>query len=119
MDLVIYLLIYSVEGLLTVPVASYHELERRIEAGTRNRTIAATNMNETSSRAHTIVRIHFHQRLPRTGTTKRSEINLVDLSGSERQKDAGTEGERFKEGVIINQVHTYSPFFPTWRVYYS
>lgn len=111
------------EGLTCRLVSSYKELEAHLEEGTRSRTIAATNMNEISSRAHTIVRLHFTKKSS-NGTQKSSEINLVDLSGrlkintlgltqwkfqmlfSERQKDSGTEGIRFKEGAMVNQVYS-------------
>uniref|UniRef100_A0A7E4V2Q9 Kinesin-like protein n=1 Tax=Panagrellus redivivus TaxID=6233 RepID=A0A7E4V2Q9_PANRE len=97
---------FYVENLTTVPVNSYKEIEKKVNEGTRNRTIAATNMNATSSRAHTIVKIQFVQKIPKAGggtTTKSSEVNLVDLAGSERQKDAGSEGDRLKEGIVINK----------------
>lgn len=97
---------FYVEDLTTVPVNSYKEIEKKVNEGTKNRTIAATNMNATSSRAHTIVKIQFVQKIPKSGggtTTKSSEINLVDLAGSERQKDAGSEGDRLKEGIVINK----------------
>ena len=35
----------------------YKEISERMEEGNVNRTIASTNMNATSSRAHTIVGI--------------------------------------------------------------
>uniref|UniRef100_A0A1I7WJU1 Kinesin-like protein n=1 Tax=Heterorhabditis bacteriophora TaxID=37862 RepID=A0A1I7WJU1_HETBA len=97
---------FYVENLSSVPVNSYKEIEAKISEGTKNRTIAATNMNATSSRAHTIVKIHFNQKREKSSggtTTKKSEINLVDLAGSERQRDARTEGDRLKEGIVINQ----------------
>ena len=52
--------------------------------GTANRTVAATQMNATSSRAHTVVTIVFDQiSKNQTGqeTKKSSNINLVDLAG--------------------------------------
>jgi kinesin family protein 1 len=55
-----------------------------MEEGTKNRTIAATQMNATSSRAHTIFTIEF-KKITKTGTSKSetvSMINLVDLAGS-------------------------------------
>lgn len=52
-----------------------------MEEGNKNRTIAATNMNATSSRAHTIVQISFVQKSKAQNTTKTSLINLVDLAG--------------------------------------
>jgi len=54
--------------------------------GNKNRSIGATLMNETSSRAHTIISIEFRQ-IVSTGSTKTekfSQINLVDLAGSEK-----------------------------------
>uniref|UniRef100_A0A8R1YT96 Kinesin-like protein n=1 Tax=Pristionchus pacificus TaxID=54126 RepID=A0A8R1YT96_PRIPA len=97
---------FYVEGLSSAPVSSYKEIEGKINEGTKNRTVAATAMNATSSRAHTIVKIKFNQKTKKGGggtTTKTSEINLVDLAGSERQDKADTEGDRLKEGIVINQ----------------
>ena len=55
--------------------------------GTNNRTVGATNMNATSSRAHTIVTIIFKQTFFDKETEKplnrkASNINVVDLAGS-------------------------------------
>ncbi len=46
-----------VKELCSVPVHSYQDIDRQINQGNTNRTIGATNMNATSSRAHTIVAI--------------------------------------------------------------
>ena len=43
-----------VQGAIFNPVSSYAEIEKQIENGTLNRTIGSTNMNATSSRAHTV-----------------------------------------------------------------
>lgn len=48
-----------VENMIKVPVSSYAEIEAQIEKGNKNRSIGATNMNATSSRAHTVTTIHF------------------------------------------------------------
>ena len=45
------------DGLKEVIVNNYEEISARMEEGNVNRTIASTNMNATSSRAHTIVGI--------------------------------------------------------------
>ena len=45
------------DGLKEVIVKDYDEISARMEEGNVNRTIASTNMNATSSRAHTIVGI--------------------------------------------------------------
>jgi hypothetical protein len=70
-------------GLRVAPVGSYNDIEHRIAQGTENRTIAATNMNATSSRAHTVVTIYFNQFIKTEygDTKKTSAINLVDLAG--------------------------------------
>ena len=96
---------FYAQGLKRVPVASYAEIESRIEEGTSNRTVASTNMNATSSRAHTIASIAFDQ-IFTTGdgeTRKSSVINLVDLAGSERADSTGATGDRLKEGANINK----------------
>ena len=48
-----------VEGISKVPVQSYGEIQSQIDVGTNNRTIGSTNMNATSSRAHTVTTITF------------------------------------------------------------
>ena len=94
-----------VEGLTKYPVTSYDEINRKMEEGYRNRTIGATLMNATSSRAHTIVMIDFRQltQVGKKTTTKISMINLVDLAGSERLGSTGATGDRLKEGCNINK----------------
>lgn len=64
----------------------------------RNRTVAATQMNATSSRAHTIITVEFKQiqLIGDKKTEKISMINLVDLAGSERQDKTGATGQRLK-----------------------
>ena len=43
-----------VENAQFMPVSSYAEIQNQIDEGTSNRTIGSTNMNATSSRAHTV-----------------------------------------------------------------
>lgn len=96
---------FFVENLITVPVKDYADIDNRIEEGTRNRTVAATNMNATSSRAHTIVAITFIQKGKNEAgqmMTKTAIVNLVDLAGSERADSTGATGDRLKEGSAIN-----------------
>ena len=44
-----------IEGLSKHEVGSYADIEEVIEKGNKNRTLGATLMNATSSRAHTII----------------------------------------------------------------
>lgn len=97
---------FFVEGLSKTPVASFAEINQKMEEGTNNRTVAATNMNATSSRAHTVVTLQYDQII--TGddgkkTTRTSEMNLIDLAGSERAESTGATGDRLKEGAQINK----------------
>ncbi|XP_070571376.1 kinesin-like protein KIF28P isoform X2 [Ptychodera flava] len=97
---------FFVEGLKSVPVRSYKEIERLMDEGTVNRTTASTNMNATSSRSHMVITIKFKQVFINEygeSTTKSSEMNLVDLAGSERADSTGATGDRLKEGSAINQ----------------
>ena len=66
-------------------------------------------MNATSSRAHTVTIIGFKQIFLDKDTGKKtnekmSDINLIDLAGSERAGSIGEIGDRLKEGAIINKV---------------
>ena len=72
------------EGLSEHMVGNYNEIEAKMEQGTINRTVASTNMNATSSRAHTIVGINFVQKTKNSAgkeMAKGSMLYLVDLAG--------------------------------------
>jgi len=94
-----------VQGLSKYPVDSYEMIEKKMDEGYENRSIGSTLMNQTSSRAHTIITIEFKQVIEDEGRKmeKFSVINLVDLAGSEKAGQTGAEGQRLKEGCAINQ----------------
>ena len=94
-----------VAGLSKHKVSSYEEIEEKMSEGNQNRTIASTQMNSSSSRAHTIIAIDFTQKEIIYGnvTEKFSVINLVDLAGSEKVAKTGATGDRLKEGSSINK----------------
>lgn len=97
---------FYAENLTQCPVDSYKAIEAKMNDGTTNRTIAVTNMNETSSRAHTIVCITFTQKRKNESGQEMAKIsvnNLVDLAGSERVASTDATGDRLKEGAAINQ----------------
>ncbi len=96
---------FYAQGLTKSLVSSYEGIVKLTDEGTANRTIAATNMNATSSRAHTIVTVTLLQKYKNDAgqeMTKSSMINLVDLAGSERADATGATGDRLKEGAAIN-----------------
>ncbi|XP_031571306.1 kinesin-like protein unc-104 isoform X2 [Actinia tenebrosa] len=96
-----------VEDLAKLAVTSFADINDLIDEGNKARTVAATNMNETSSRSHAIFSIIFTQRkhdeLSNLTTEKVSKLSLVDLAGSERADSTGNTGERLKEGANINK----------------
>ncbi|EFN74180.1 Kinesin-like protein unc-104 [Camponotus floridanus] len=96
-----------VEDLSKLAVLSYQDIHDLIDEGNKARTVAATNMNETSSRSHAVFTIFFTQQQQdcATGlmTEKVSKISLVDLAGSERADSTGAKGTRLKEGANINK----------------
>ena len=97
-----------VDGLSKTGVSSYEEINQVLEEGNQHRTVAATQMNATSSRAHTVLTISFTQIFHEEGSgrplnRKQSDINLVDLAGSERASKTGATGERLAEGSNINK----------------
>uniref|UniRef100_A0A8C6V9K7 Kinesin family member 13Bb n=1 Tax=Neogobius melanostomus TaxID=47308 RepID=A0A8C6V9K7_9GOBI len=79
-----------VDGLSRLAVSCYKDIESLMSEGNKSRTVAATNMNEESSRSHAV-------------GEKVSKLSLVDLAGSERATKTGAAGERLKEGSNINK----------------
>ena len=99
-----------------------------VTAGQKQRKVGVTNMNDRSSRSHTIFRIIIESMEEGAGAgtadadeggeaaagggkagagggraIMQSHLNLVDLAGSERAAQTGAEGARFREGANINK----------------
>ncbi|XP_062986494.1 kinesin-like protein KIF13A isoform X3 [Elgaria multicarinata webbii] len=96
-----------VDGLSQLAVTSFEDIESLMSEGNKSRTVAATNMNEESSRSHAVFNIIVTQTLYdlQSGNSgeKVSKVSLVDLAGSERVSKTGAAGERLKEGSNINK----------------
>ncbi|XP_059352577.1 kinesin-like protein unc-104 [Daphnia carinata] len=96
-----------VEDLSKLAVTCFDDINELIDEGNKARTVAATNMNETSSRSHAVFTLIFTQRrfdqTTSLSTEKVSKISLVDLAGSERADATGAKGTRLKEGANINK----------------
>ncbi|XP_039984610.1 kinesin-like protein KIF1A isoform X1 [Xiphias gladius] len=96
-----------VEDLSKLAVTSYNDIQDLMDSGNKARTVAATNMNETSSRSHAVFNIIFTQKRLDAETDNTSEkvskVSLVDLAGSERADSTGAKGTRLKEGANINK----------------
>ncbi|NWY67667.1 KI13B protein, partial [Erithacus rubecula] len=96
-----------VDGLSKLAVANYKDIESLMSEGNKSRTVAATNMNEESSRSHAVFKIILTHTLydVQSGTSgeKVGKLSLVDLAGSERATKTGAAGDRLKEGSNINK----------------
>ena len=96
-----------VEDLAKLVVGGFQEIENLMDEGNKARTVAATNMNETSSRSHAVFTLMLTQKKKDTETNMEAEkvakISLVDLAGSERATSTGATGARLKEGAEINR----------------
>uniref|UniRef100_A0A8C1XC79 Kinesin family member 13A n=1 Tax=Cyprinus carpio TaxID=7962 RepID=A0A8C1XC79_CYPCA len=96
-----------VDGLSQLAVMNFEDIESLMSEGNKSRTVAATNMNEESSRSHAVFSVIVTQTLYdlQSGNSgeKVSKISLVDLAGSERVSKTGAAGERLKEGSNINK----------------
>lgn len=96
-----------VEDLARLLVRSFQEVETLMDEGNKARTVAATDMNESSSRSHAVFILTLTQKHRDKATNidleRVAKISLVDLAGSERSATAGTTGARLKEGADINK----------------
>ncbi|TKY87059.1 hypothetical protein EX895_003736 [Sporisorium graminicola] len=96
-----------VEDLSKLVVSSFRDVESLQDEGNKARTVAATNMNETSSRSHAVFTLVLTQKRfdveTKLEAEKVSRISLVDLAGSERANSTGATGARLKEGANINR----------------
>jgi kinesin family protein 6/9 len=84
------------------PVASEEEALNLLFQGDTNRAVAATEMNQNSTRSHCIFTMILERRRAGTDTVVRSKLNIVDLAGSERVSRTSSEGQTLKEAKYIN-----------------
>ncbi|ETV95801.1 hypothetical protein, variant 2 [Aphanomyces invadans] len=98
-----------VEHLAELVVRDPADVTRLLEEGNKVRQVAATQMNERSSRSHSCFTIKIASKKIETlhdmtrETMMNAKINLVDLAGSERAAKTGATGDRLKEGAAINK----------------
>ncbi|OGM43858.1 kinesin family protein (KinA) [Aspergillus bombycis] len=92
-----------VKGLLEVYVSSVQEVYEVMRRGGAARAVAATNMNQESSRSHSIFVITVTQKNLETGSAKSGQLFLVDLAGSEKVGKTGASGQTLEEAKKINK----------------
>ncbi|XP_061835041.1 kinesin-1 heavy chain isoform X1 [Nerophis lumbriciformis] len=84
-------------------VCSPDEVMDTIDEGKSNRHVAVTNMNEHSSRSHSIFLINVKQENTQTEHKLSGKLYLVDLAGSEKVSKTGAEGALLDEAKNINK----------------
>ncbi|XP_063808419.1 kinesin heavy chain isoform X3 [Pseudophryne corroboree] len=84
-------------------VSSPEEILDVIDEGKSNRHVAVTNMNEHSSRSHSIFLINIKQENVETEQKLSGKLYLVDLAGSEKVSKTGAEGSVLDEAKNINK----------------
>lgn len=91
-----------VKGMSFVKIESHVDICNVIMWGNKNRKVAATNMNNRSSRSHAILFIDVKQKAA-NGNTLNSLMYMVDLAGSENANQSGATGDILKQASSINK----------------
>lgn len=92
-----------VKGLQEVFVNSVEEVYHILDAGGAARATASTNMNQESSRSHSIFLVTIQQKNLDSGSQKTGQLFLVDLAGSEKVGKTGASGQTLEEAKKINK----------------
>ncbi|KAK4542012.1 hypothetical protein LTR36_007212 [Oleoguttula mirabilis] len=92
-----------VKGLGEFYVQTVGEVYQILERGGQSRAVAATNMNQESSRSHSIFVIEVMQKNTESGSARSGRLFLVDLAGSEKVGKTGASGQTLEEAKKINK----------------
>lgn len=92
-----------VKGLTELYMSNVGEVYQVLERGGQARAVAATNMNEESSRSHSIFVIEVTQKNIESGSARSGRLFLVDLAGSEKVGKTGASGQTLEEAKKINK----------------
>ncbi|CDZ96288.1 kinesin-domain-containing protein [Phaffia rhodozyma] len=95
----------TVTDATTVRLTSPNQVQGLLERARSRRAVAATLMNERSSRSHSVFSLRVTGSNAVTGESCEGVLNLVDLAGSERlaSSGAGADKDRLKETININK----------------
>ncbi|CAO3686810.1 unnamed protein product [Umbelopsis vinacea] len=92
-----------VTDMTTVLLDSPAKVTNLLKKASQNRAVGATNINERSSRSHSVFTLRLNGKNSITGEVTTGVLNLIDLAGSERLSASGSTGDRLKETQAINK----------------
>jgi len=92
-----------VTDMTTVMLDSPAKMTNLLKKASQNRAVGATNINERSSRSHSVFTLRLNGKNSITGEVTTGVLNLIDLAGSERLSASGSTGDRLKETQAINK----------------
>jgi kinesin family protein C1 len=79
------------------------EVQNVLDKAAGRRSVAVTNMNEQSSRSHSIFTLRLAAENSKDDLQLQGSLSLVDLAGSERLDRSGATGDTAKEAMAINK----------------
>ena len=94
-----------VQHLTKISISSVQDVATLITMANKQRATAKTDMNERSSRSHSVFTLYLVGHNSQLNLKVNSTLNLVDLAGSERLSRTGTgnDSTRLKETQSINK----------------
>ncbi|KAG8777721.1 kinesin-like nuclear fusion protein [Serendipita sp. 398] len=95
----------TVSDTVTLPLRGPEQVATLLARAQSRRSVAATLMNQRSSRSHSVFTLRVSGSNTVTGETCEGCLNLVDLAGSERLSSSGAanDKDRLKETQAINK----------------
>jgi kinesin family protein C2/C3 len=91
-----------IDGITERSVECEQDVIDLMELGNKNRSVSATQMNELSSRSHSLLTISVVGHNKITSMHLYGKVTLIDLAGSERLSRSQATGDQLKEAQAIN-----------------
>jgi kinesin family protein C1 len=93
----------SITNLTSLPFTSSAQVRSMLRTAERHRSTAETDMNEHSSRSHSIFWIKVYMKHSGIRQEMKGNLFLIDLAGSERLSRSNATGDRMAETQAINK----------------
>jgi kinesin family protein C1 len=97
----------TITNATTIKVRSPTQVYELLSRASHNRSVGRTDMNERSSRSHSVFQLKLVGTNSITTESISGLLNLIDLAGSERLNQSGATGQRLKETQHINKSLTH------------